>query len=1406
MPAEPNPWPGPAEGLSAVLVACLEARDVGRPLDREALLARYPHFAAELSKFLDDQEGLECQVAPLRALAQTPAPALQPPAVAPTELGDFRLGRELGRGGMGVVYEAEQVSLRRKVALKVLPLAATLDPRRLQRFQNEARAAASLHHTNIVPVFAVGEQQGVHYYAMQLIAGQTLAAVLQELRGQAQQQGTSQAAPDSPAGPETTAHSPSPGAAACDSTGPQAALSTLGGVARREYLGGVARLGAQAAEALDYAHQLGVVHRDIKPGNLMVDARGQVWVTDFGLALFQQGEPGLTLTGDLVGTLRYMSPEQALAKRVVIDHRTDVYSLGATLYELLTLHPVFPGTDRQELLRQIAFEEPAPLRKLNKAVPTELDTIVLKALEKNPAERYATAQELADDLHRFLQDRPIQARRPSWARVAAKWTRRHKTLIGAVSVVLVVTAVLGAGSWLWWAQKRVAAEGEAREALREAAGLLQEERWPEALSAARRAEGVLAGLGADPGLCQDARTLIEDLEMAHRLQEASLQATVIKDQQRDWGATDSAYAEAFGEYRLDVDRLDADSAAERIRARPIRRQLVAALDDWAYTRKRLQAKGWSKRLAAARAADMDAWRNRLRDALEGSDSTALAKAAATDRADDWPTQTLVLLGRLARRTTSAERVAALLGRAQQRHPGDFWLNEELAMLFVESHRPQPEKALRFFATAVALRPQSSASHYNLGGCLMYNGQLDQAIAEFREVLRLSKKDLPQAHNSLGVALNQTGQLDEAITELREAVRIEPKAEYHNNLGNALRNKGNLDEAIAELRAAIRNKPGWADAHSNLGCALHDNAQLDQAIAEYREAIRLKKDYPEAHNNLGGALYDKRRLDEAIAEYREALRLKKDYPFAHNGLGAALMAKGQPDQAIAEFREALRLNKDYPEAHRGLGSALRDKGQLDDAIAEYHEAIRLKNDFPEAHNSLGVALFDKGRLDEAVAEYHEAIRLKKNDPIPHNNLGNVLRAKGLLTEAIAEHREALRLNTNYPEAHNNLGTVLKDLGRLDEAIAEYREAIRFKKDYAHAHYNLANALKENGRLDEAIAEYREAICLKKEFPESHYNLADALKKKGRLDEAIAEYREAIRLKKDYRDAHGNLGVALKEKGLLEEAIAEFQEVLRLKKDDPLAHYCLGNTLRDKGRPEDAIAEYHEAIRLKKDYAEAHCNLGHVLVRQGQFHEAVKELRLGHELGSRNARWPYPSAQWLRNAERLADLDARLPALLDGREEPKDAGERLALAELCQQHKKLYAAAVRWYGEAFAAQPPLADDRPSDHRYNAACAAALAGCGKGKDATELSAPERDRLRKQACDWLKADLQSWARLLDEQPEKAGLAVTQKMAHWLKDSDFADMRGLALDKLPAAERAHWQKLWQDVEALRQRATRQRG
>jgi len=332
----------------------------------------------------------------------------------------------------------------------------------------------------------------------------------------------------------------------------------------------------------------------------------------------------------------------------------------------------------------------------------------------------------------------------------------------------------------------------------------------------------------------------------------------------------------------------------------------------------------------------------------------------------------------------------------------------------------------------------------------------------------------------------------------------------------------------------------------------------------------------------------------------------------------------------------------------------------------------------------------------------------------------------------------------------------------------------------------------------------AVALRPQSPGAHLNLGYALERSTRrLDEAIAEYREAIRLDKDYAEAHSNLATALRKQGRLDAAIAEYREAIRLKSDNAIAHHNLGSALATKGLLDEAIREYREAIRIQKDYAGAHCRLGLTFMQKGLYTQAVEELRRGHELGSREARWSLPSANWLRDAERLAQLDARLPALLTGEEQAKDTAERLVLARFCQQpHKKFYAASARWYDEAFAARPALAENLTSGNRYNAACAAALAGCRQGQDAVGLDEKQCARLRQQALYWLRADVEAWRRLLAKDLDKTRPVLLKLLRHWQDDSNLAGVRRRdALATLPEAERTEWEQLWQEVEALRQRA-----
>lgn len=439
-------------------------RDGQRPSLKE-YIDRRPDLAAEIREVFPAMALMENV-----AIADSSDARHDPiPAGPLTQLGDYRILREVGRGGMGVVYEAEQVSLGRHVALKVLPNKTLLDARHKRRFEREAKAAAKLHHTNIVPVFGVGEHEGLPYYVMQFIQGLGLNTVLEELRQLKNAKSTSSAEAVSAvaqslltgrfAGSATVDMPPSDSSNS-KPTARSSSSAVLPGQSGADksskpltYWQSVAHIGVQVANALEHAHQQGILHRDIKPSNLLLDARGVVWVADFGLAKVDD-QDNLTNTGDILGTLRYMPPE---AFEGHADCRSDVYALGLTLYEMLAYSPAFAEKDRHKLIKQVTTTEPERLNRVNRAIPRDLVTILHKAIDREPSHRYPTAAELEADLRRFLDDEPIHARRIGVAERLGRWCRRNP-LVASLTGLVVVTTV--AGFIATYSQMQLATENE----------------------------------------------------------------------------------------------------------------------------------------------------------------------------------------------------------------------------------------------------------------------------------------------------------------------------------------------------------------------------------------------------------------------------------------------------------------------------------------------------------------------------------------------------------------------------------------------------------------------------------------------------------------------------------------------------------------------------------------------------------------------------------------------------------------------------------------------------------------------------------------------------------------------------------------------------------------------------------
>jgi tetratricopeptide (TPR) repeat protein/tRNA A-37 threonylcarbamoyl transferase component Bud32 len=1157
-----------------------------------------------------------------------------------TVIGPYKLLQQLGEGGMGAVFMAEQAHpVQRRVALKIIK--PGMDSRQvLARFAAERQALALMDHPHIAKVHDGGTTDtGRPYFVMELVKGVPITRYCDEHR-----------------------------------------------LTPRERL----ELIVPVCQAVQHAHQKGIIHRDLKPSNVLValyDGKAVPKVIDFGVAKvtgFKLTDKTLfTEFGQVVGTLEYMSPEQAQLNQLDIDTRSDIYALGVLLYELLTgTTPLerkrLQWTALLEALRLIREEEPPrpstrlgttkelpaiaanrglEPRRLSGLVRGELDWIVMKCLEKDRDRRYESANALAQDIERYLRDEPVQACPPSaWYRYR-KFARRNKRalLTAAVAAVAVLLAV---GTFGWMARDRLARQREtergATAALAQAEAFLAEgdkqtgnpARWQGTVgladAAVLRAEELLAAGEASAELAsrvRQARAAVDaartDSRVLAELHRIALEQTAVNEGKFDRARAVPRYTAVLRGYG--VDPVTPAEAAARVRGSRLRESLLAALEDWwRLTTKAAERRQLEGVLQAAEPAP-DAFRARWRAAARRGDGPALARMASEPGVQGLPTAAVVNLARDLERLEEWAAAERLLRAWQERYRSDFWLNHELGMVLLDQVPPRTEEAIPYLTAALTLRSESPGVYVNLGYALLAKKDFGGAIREYRAALDIDR-NYAQAHFGLGNALVAKKDLGGAILEYRAALAIDPEfAQAHNNLGNVLATRKDLAGAIREFRAALAIDPNNAQAHNNLGTALYDKKDLKGAVREFQAALAIDPNRAPAHFNLGNALYATKDLEEAIREYRAALRIDPNFGPAYIGLGNALYVKKDREGAIREYRAALAMDPGFAPAHFNLGLALRAKKDLAGAIREF--------------------------------------------------------------------RAALAIDPSHAQTHNGLGTALQATKDLEGAIREYRAALRIDPDYARAHNNLGTAL-------------------------------------------------------------------------------------RAQKD-----------------PEGAIREFRVALRIDPDYADAHYNLGLALLDQGRFTDALASLKTGHQLGTRRAGWHYPSAEWIRKAERHLRLDVQLSKVLSGDGQPADIAERLEMAWLCQRpHKQLDAAAARFFSEAFSAEPKLADDLRAGHRYryNAACAAARAGCGLSRDAAGLGELERARLRRQALVWLRADLAAWGKRLDGQPDAARGAVRQTMAHWQQDPDFAGVRcPEALAKLPEAERRPWQQLWADVEALRQRAAK---
>jgi serine/threonine-protein kinase len=987
---------------------------------------RYPEWAEQIRNRFSALVPFEER----STLAGPPTgPPAEPAALAgplPGRLGEYRLLREVGRGGMGVVYEAVQESLGRHVALKILPVQALLNPQYLERFRREARAAGRLHHSNIVPVFGVGEWRAgnvsppVHYYAMQFIPGQGLDAVVDQVRRLRQDEpaptptvpvaggagagslaralltdqfecsahDSRPATPEGPGGPAGASPATQSGAGAV--TAVSASSTDLAGRSAAQYFRGVARVGVQVAEALAYAHRQGVLHRDIKPSNLLLDTHGTVWVTDFGLAKAADGD-ALTGSGDILGTLRYMAPERF---RGVSEARGDVYSLGVTLYELVTLRPAFADADRLRLIERVKTEEPPRPRQLDRRIPRDLETIVVKAMAKEPAARYATAQALAEDLRRFLADRPIQARPAGGAERLWRWGRRNPVvacLLAGLFVALAGGLIGVTGQWL-------RAEGHLAEARRQRQ--LAEDNFAEARRQRRLAE--------------------ESFRQARQ-------------------AVDQYYTLVSQSQLLRVQGLQ-----------PLRKELLQAALRYYQDFLRQRGDDPSVQTEAARTY------YRMANILREIDSKAEA-------------------------LTAYQQAAGVFEGLRREDPDNAELQRELARTYnnlgiVQRQTGQLEAALRSYEQARALReelvraepnaPQYrndlARSHHNLGNLHQQTGRLAEALRAYQQARALREElvraeptnwqlqsDLALTLNNLGSLLAETGQLAEAGRFLQEACALREQvyqarptdALPKRNLAESYYNLGVLQSHTGDPAAALRSHEQARDLRQEL---VRANPRVSQFQGELAKS----------HLNIGILQRRLGRPTEALRSYLEArflqgklatanpsdTQVQLDLAAVYGNLGNLHAQTGPPEEAFAAYERArtildqlVRANPTVPRYqaslaihHRNVGSLQRQTGALDAALRSYQEAGDLQDKLlaaePEKPEHAG----------ERAKTWHELGQA-------HHQLGQRAEMLAAFQQAVAHQRRAFTRAPQVRDYRQDLSSAYADLARAQQELGQPAEA-------------------------------------------------------------------------------------------------------------------------------------------------------------------------------------------------------------------------------------------------------------------------------------------------------------------------------------------------------------------------------